>query len=564
MKQLLYSIVIILFCQYLLSNCANPKAPTGGPQDTIPPVMINAYPANGSLNVKEQTIEIEFDEWISTEKLSQNLIITPQLDIKYKTTVKKNKLILKFEQAFPDSTTITFNFFDGITDITEKNPAVNLSYVFSTGHYLDSLSVSGKVTDLFTQKEIEKMTVGLYRYTDSLDVFKTKPMYFTSTSKTGTFKISNIKNGQYKLLAFADENRNLVFDATVEKYAFHSGVLQIDSAISQLHLKAVKINAGQFKKLSSKANGKYFDVKYSKPIDSLLSESTQPYHLLKDRTTVRYYQTPDYITGDSLLTEQIIYDSLANTLTDTLFVKYNESVRKPAAFELITSPTTKSIDVNHTYKFEFNKPVIQFDPSLISWQKDSTYFLPIDSTTQLNWDHTKTHLSFNHAFDTAAYYTLQRELLKPSDSTQTDSVVVNTRKKATSSINKGINLIIAKGAFISAENDTLKAQNLPITFMQLNQTGTLILNVTTETPLYTLQLINKNFQVIKEYPPFTSKKINKLAPGDYGIRVLIDTNSDGQWSYGNIIKDIEPEEIYLFPDFTSLRANWEVSLDITF
>jgi uncharacterized protein (DUF2141 family) len=564
MKQLLYSIIIILVLDALLSNCANPKTPTGGPQDTIPPVMVNAIPANGELNVNTQEIEITFDEWISTEKLSQNLIITPQLDIKYKTLVKKNTLTLKFEEPFPDSTTITFNFFDGITDITEKNPAVNLIYVFSTGSYLDSLSISGKITTLFSQVAVEKMTVGLYRFNDSLDVFKTKPTYFTSSSKEGTYKISNIKNGQYKLVAFKDENRNMLFDASTEMYAFYTGTIQLDSSFNNIDLTAVKINATELRKLSSKANGRYFDIRYSKPIDSISSLTTIPYHLLEDRTTVRYYQPSNYLLGDSIQIIQQVYDSLANNKLDTLFVKFNESVRKPAEFNLVITPQPKSIDVLHTYNLKFSKPIISFDQTLLSWKKDSTYTMYLDSTAQLHWNATRTHLKLIHQFDTTAYYKFQSELLEQTDTAVADTTQISKTRSTTGKITKGITLTIEKGAMISAENDTLKGITQPVTFIQLKQTGTIILNINTEETHYTVQLINKQLQVIKEYEPFRTKKITKLTPGDYGVRILIDTNKDGKWSYGNILKDEEPEKIFLFPDFTSLRANWEVSLDIAF
>ena len=408
MKQLLYSIVIILVLDALLSNCANPKTPTGGPQDTIPPTMINALPENGALNVDVQEIEIEFDEWITAEKLSQNLIITPQLDTKYKTIVKKNKLILKFEKAFPDSTTITLNFFDGITDITEKTPAVNLSYVFSTGDYLDSLTISGKVTDLFTQERIEKILVGIYPYTDTLNFFKSKPTYFTSTSKDGLFSISNIKNGPYKIVAFKDDNRNLLFDAAQEIYGFKQDVIQLDTSLTNINISTVQINASELKKISSKANGQYFDARYSKPIDSLTTNSELPYHLLSDLTTIRYYQIESYVPGDSIHTINNVYDSLSNSFIDTLYIKFNESIRKSANFDLTISPTTKSINIPHTYYFNFTKPVIKSDLSLVSWKLDSIYQFTIDSTFNIKWNQSKTELTFTHSFDTAAYYQFQR------------------------------------------------------------------------------------------------------------------------------------------------------------
>ncbi len=574
MKQLLIIILILVTADFLLFQCANPKAPTGGPQDSIPPTLVSAIPEVGSLNVTTMEIILVFDEWISVEKLSANLIITPQLDNKYKTITKKNKLILRFEKPFPDSTTITLNFFDGITDITEKNPAVNLSYVFSTGDYLDSLQVSGSVKDLFTNKEQEKVLVGLYPNTDTLDIYKTKPMYFTSTNKSGSFHIFNIKQGDYKLVAFKDDNRNLLFDASAEAYGFLANTITLDSNIRDLTIPIVKINAAPLQKVSSKSNGNYYDIRYNKPIDSLYISDTLTYHLLDDRLTARIYKPVMFTDlADSLQTRVFTQDSLGNTSTDTLFIKFTEQTRKPAKLEAKLYPQSKSIDVTNTYQITFNKPIKSFEPSLFNWNKDSTYSIALDtSLNNYKWNHTKTSLTIRTTFDTTAYLDYQRQIIQTLDSLATDTTEVNDepqptrgkQAKQTLKLTRSINLTAMKGAFISIENDTLPTITQEYTFFQQKQTGKILLNITTEQPSYRIQLINKQYQTIREFEQTKKLSITNLPPGDYGVRILLDANQDGKWTYGNIRQNVEPEPIYVSTEFTSLRANWEVSLDISF
>ena len=120
MKYFLQLIIIILLSVTAFHRCANPGRPTGGPKDTIPPILINAIPVSGTTNFKDQIIELEFSEYINADKIQQELIITPKTDIRYKSIVKRNKLILKLDQALEDSTTYYFNFANGVTDITEK------------------------------------------------------------------------------------------------------------------------------------------------------------------------------------------------------------------------------------------------------------------------------------------------------------------------------------------------------------------------------------------------------------------------------------------------------------
>ena len=64
-------------------------------------------------------------------------------------TVSK-KVEIRFEQAPRENTTYTFNFGEAIEDYNENNPLPFFSYTFSTGDYLDSLSLSGTVKDAYS------------------------------------------------------------------------------------------------------------------------------------------------------------------------------------------------------------------------------------------------------------------------------------------------------------------------------------------------------------------------------------------------------------------------------
>ena len=144
----LSNILFLMFVTlvFLLAiSCAKQGTPTGGPRDTIPPTVINSVPENQSLNFKGNELFFLFDERINADKLKQQLIISPNTDLEYSYVVKKDRLIIKLESPLEDSITYTFNFLDGVTDITDKTPAVNLKLAFSTGPYIDSIFVKGQV-----------------------------------------------------------------------------------------------------------------------------------------------------------------------------------------------------------------------------------------------------------------------------------------------------------------------------------------------------------------------------------------------------------------------------------
>lgn len=562
MKYLAEGILVLTVSILLLSQCANPKAPTGGPMDSIPPVLVDAIPPAGTLFMKSQEITLIFDEWITAEKLSQNLIITPRIEGKYKTIVKKNELTLRFEEPFPDSTTITLNFFDGITDITEKTAAVNLSYVFSTGSYLDSLSLSGSLFNLYSHQTQEKYLVALYAHTDSLNIFTAKPNYFTSTNKQGKFDINNIKNGPYRFLAFNDQNRNQIFDASAEAYGFLSEIIQIDSNIQNLSIPVIKQNADSLRIMSSRANGQYYDVRYSKPLADIIVDTTYAHHLLKDKTTLRIYQPENIAAGDSTSLVVTAQDSLGTKKTDTLFVKFTENVRKPEKPTTTLTTNSKVVGKEIQLTIKFSKPITTYDYSGILWKKDSTFTQPLDSLSSLTWNRTKDQLQIQTTFDTTAYFDFQRRQIA-TDTLHTDTTAQRKPAKQTG-IQRKIQLAIPANTFITVENDTVSAIIQDYTFLQRTETATLILTFKgADTPL-TVQLIDKKFLTVYEYPYQPNMKLTGLLPAEYSVRLLFDDNGDGQWSEGNIRQGKEPEKTFVFKEFTSLRANWEVSLNINF
>ena len=119
--RLFYFILSTITLSVLFQRCANPGFVSGGPKDTIPPTAISMIPEDQTLNFKGQTITLTFDEFINADKIHQNLIISPTTTNKFKHVIKKRTITLKFEDPLLDSTTYTFNFFDAITDITEKS-----------------------------------------------------------------------------------------------------------------------------------------------------------------------------------------------------------------------------------------------------------------------------------------------------------------------------------------------------------------------------------------------------------------------------------------------------------
>ncbi len=557
MKQFLLAACLVLVIDIVLTQCANPMSPQGGPKDTIPPTLIESYPVNGVTNFNEQTITLVFSEYINADKLTQNLIITPKSEIRYKHVIKKEQLIIKFEEPFQDSTTFSLNFFDGVTDITEKSPAVNLILAFSTGPFIDSAKVSGHVQDLFTQKHGAKFIVGLYPLTDTLDFLAHNPLYFTTTNDSGQFNMSYIKAGSYKILAFKDDNRNLILDAEEEDHGFIARELDLQDSISGIEINTLLQNVKPIELINHRAIGSYHEIRFNKYVSSytINPDSINSNIVGENNNTIRLYK-PDWIPyNDSLPLIVTARDSLFNKVNDTIKISFIESNRKPQEFKYSVNYKNLTLVDNPTYQLSFNKPIKLLRKDLITFTADSTFSYSPDSITE-SWNPNRTKLTLHTYLNKDAIYN-QYESSLPQDTVVIDSISVPPP------IPSPITFKALKGAFVSIENDSTQESTITHKKSVKQEFGTLKLAIQTDKPSYIVQLLQGDqvhYQSINDPTPTYLVK-----PATYTIRVLIDTNNDGEWSYGNLIENKEPEQVYLFDEPVSVRENWIVEdIKITF
>lgn len=578
--------LFLLITSIYIYSCANQGSPSGGPRDTIPPLLIESIPVNKSINYKGQEFQFIFDERVNADKLKSQLLITPHIENKFNVKVRKNELTLTFDEPFNDSTTFTLNFSDGVVDVTEKNPVINLSFAFSTGHYIDSIYVNGKITDLYTNEDKDGFIVGLYQITDSIDLLKDKPRYFAKTNEKGQFLIENIKNGYYKILTFNDENKNLILNPETEDHGFLSDSIDLTLSLDSVRIQTQLINASEFRSIRSKKTGRYFDVQYNKPfiqyhltkLDSTHTLPIPPNNRVKGNKILRFYPRETYQYNiDSLGLIITAIDSMFNQSIDTAYIQFAETSRKPEAFKASFFPSDNAyVDplVHHTYSFD--KPIETFyqDSLFILYDTLKIELVP-DST--ISWNKNKTELTFDILLDKDFLATEIDTLLKIySDTTKIDSLAVNDTTRTDSirmakydyfsSVNTNqVTVSFPKGTFISVEGDSTPAVRNNYKFKSLDQLGSVSGQITTDYQSFTLQLVNAKYEIIEELQNTTTFSFPYVKPGKYTFRIMIDNNSDGTWSYGNILKDEMPESVYFYPEIFDVRANWQLeNIQISF
>jgi len=234
-------IPVLLFLMLLIaaafSRCAQIVAPTGGPKDTLPPVLVAIDPPDSSLHFNSKKITLGFDEFVQLQNLQQELIVTPYPKRQPTITSKLRTVTIQIKDTLQPNTTYTINLGSAVQDINENNPLKNLRYVFSTGDYLDSLQISGTLYDAETGDTDSSALIMLYTNLEDSVVTKEKPLYYARSAAGGKFHIGNLPHGRFKLFALKDANGDLQYDDSTEAIAFISDSLQLDSNLDNVDLR---------------------------------------------------------------------------------------------------------------------------------------------------------------------------------------------------------------------------------------------------------------------------------------------------------------------------------------
>ena len=528
MKNLVY----ILFSLIILFGCAKRGTPTGGPKDSIPPVLVNASPKLNSTNFDSEEIRLTFDEWVKLDKVQDQLIISPPLEkssyeIKPLSGVTK-KVFLKFLDSLAPETTYTINFGNSIQDNNENNPLTFFSYTFSTGETIDSLYIRGNTKDAFSQESDEFISLQLYRvdslFKDSI-IFNDKPTYISNTLDSTNYKFQNLKEGKYLLIALKDVDNNYFFDPFYDKIGFLDSLITLprDSVIDlKLFKEETEIIWDKPHFINSEKIG--FGYYGKLDLDKIKIESNIPdsvnYVFIKEKETDTLNLWLSRNSFDSLNFSLIETDTIK--LTTVKFDRKRDSLID----SLNVSPKTVNvIHLKESFKISSNIPLNKIEDSLITIRDIDSLIIPF--TTSINDRLDEIDIDFE---------------VSPSDDY---SIFIKPR---------------AIKDIRGTENDTLQYN---VVSQTLEDYGNVFLDVITNNDSkYILHLIDSSSNIIREFNNVNSNStiiFDYIRPGKYTFRLIEDINSNDIWDTGNYLKQVQPEPVYYFPSELDVRANWDLN-----
>lgn len=533
LKKLL-SYIFLTLIGLALWQCAKRGNPTGGPEDKTPPELLRTEPENFTTDFKAKKIRLYFDEYIKLEDVQNQLIVSPPLknlpEVRPLGGASKYiEVILK--DTLKENTTYTLNFGQSIVDHNEGNPNSFLTYVFSTGSYIDSLSVSGAVKDAFNRKADQFISVMLYEldtaYTDST-IYKSPPNYITNTlDSLPFFELKNLKAGQYVMVGIKDLNKNNLFDQRQDKIGFLKDTITIptDSIyLLNLFLEEPGYNVSVPSYVAKNHilfgyQGDHRDIKIE-PL-TILPDSVKTV-LLKDREkdTLHYWFTP-------------------TDLDSIIFKVSNEKLEEIDTFTVKTRKLPlDSIALNSSVRGKFN-----FEDS----------FSILGNTPLSSLDTTQVGLVLNDSLLAPYTYTL-------------DSINNKFDFDFDVEPNQRYRFAFLPGAvtdFFGMVSDTL---DYSFSVGSYADYGNLRVSIggNVSYPLI-VQLTNEQGEIQRELLATMPKafEFNNLEPGKYMIRVIFDDNGNGIWDTGSYLKKLQPEKVSYYPDVIDVRANWELEQTFT-
>jgi len=538
----------------ILYSCAQIVSPSGGPKDKTPPRAVRYVPDSAAVNFKGRNITIYFNEFIQLKDLTGQLIISPPLAKQPVVKIQGKSLRVEFQEPLRDSSTYCMNFGNSIADITEGNAMDNFRYVFSTGAYIDSLSVKGKVETAFDHKTEKGILVMLYNtFNDSIPLKKI-PAYFAKTKEDGSFKINNVKKGRYKVFALKDVNANYLYDTPEESIGFMDSTLNLrkDTSI-RISLFQEKLKK-QFLRKSRAVEYNHLVFIFNKAVENIEIVPLN-FKAKKDWRIDEYSANRD--TLNCWLTDGGDLDTLKLRVSDNGrvldTVKIKTIGKEPAttdkkkskwALRVKTNITGGPVDMDNPIRLEFSHPLAElYDKKNISLKEDS-----LELKKEMFWKddvlrkiEITTRISNNLPAGTKAKTPVKTELWKE---------------------NTLYHLFIPPKTFTDVyglTNDTIKVD---FKTQELKNYGTLKLKVSVPKTAkhYLVQLTDEKGGLVRENRIEGSETINYefLHPQKYIIKLVYDTNKNGRWDTGDYFKNQQPEKTIFYPGAIDIRSNWDL------
>lgn len=538
---------------YVLS-CATIVAPSGGPKDVTPPKMISSQPKDLSTNFKGNKIIFSFDEYVQLKTPEKFLLISPPLSKLPDIKIKGHSVVIKLADSLRSNTTYNFYFGDAIVDIAENNPISNFNFAFSTGPEIDSLSLSGNVTHALSRMPAAGAIVMLYEdFTDSLPM-KQIPTYVSRTSENGNFHLNSLASGKYRAVALMDMNNDYMYNLPNELIGFSSDSVQpYHNAINLNDTVAVKktdlktqnlVSINIFpepdstqrilKSMMAARNKLSIAFRYSMKspgfrvlnIPDSLPWAIREWNSSNDTLSAWLLNQPDTLKLE-VSDQGMVLDTVKIATVQKTSLKSRRS-ETSTGLGYSTSLYNRMLGYNKPLILTFSNPVKEYDLKAIRFSafttKDTTTFVPEIQFA----DSIRRHLLISYNWNSTS----------------------------------GYDVYIPKGSFTDIYSDSCDSTHVAFQMKAAEVYGKFAVTINRRENNYPviIQLLNEKGSVLDQRILTTGNlaDFGLLPAAKYGLKAIMDVNSNGRWDTGVFLKKIQPERVLVHPKLFQVRTNWEL------
>ena len=322
-------VAMIIGTMMFSPSCANTTTPpSGGPKDTIPPVITELYPVPGAVGVpvEKTQLKMTFNEYVVV-KDAKSLYLSPHMEKAPKYKIKGKSVIVYFEEPLDSNRTYTLDVTNALADNNEGNMYPGYTMVFSTGNTIDSMLVTGIVQDCNTLKPLKGATVMLYKDQADSAIFLHRPDAAVKTDEWGFFCLRNIQDTVYRMYAIIDENNNNKYEAETEKIAFIDSLIRPVVVVNDSLPEVLKYDMKDT--VHCLARKQEYELNVFKEITS--KQLIENKERVGDRTAYITFMSP-YAQVDSIWIKGVPDDKLItqfNLIRDSLEIWVNDPAPQP-------------------------------------------------------------------------------------------------------------------------------------------------------------------------------------------------------------------------------------------
>lgn len=536
--------------------------PPGGPPDKEPPVIREAFPTDGTINFRDRTVRITFDEYLNEGSVPEQIVVTPLPDRQPETDWSGKTLEIKFREPLQENRTYAVTLGGAIQDLSGNRLGTPYTLRFSTGPVIDS----GRVEGIIVGKGDRDVFIFAYTlpadeaaFGDTLRPDVTKPDFITPVADNGSYSLEGLPPGRYRLFAVADDFNDRLYSPGTDAFGVAVQDVTVGPGYAPVPPLRIRIGAGpvdmkqpQLFSAAPVNNGRT-ELRFSEPIDT---GTLRPENFRLTAGGAEVTITAAWRAAANRLSVLLAHDPLpagsdvaveASGLRDTVGLELADTARRATftatARQDTLPPSLQPIsDIDKGYRIG-DTLLIAFDEGVRIANADEAMFLTDTATgTALRFRLVRRSPAEFIAFPTGTKFASPSGILSLTLGFFTDYG------------GNRVDTVWTKGVQIKPVPQRGSLQGMLTDSTAPDVPHVILLESKTERWRYRVRLQGTGAWEIKDIPS-----------GDYNLSAFRDSDGDGEYDYGSITP-YRPGEVFTErPGGVQVRPRWTTTeVDVEF